>query len=356
MITHDETGNGNARFGMESNMKDITFVVPCYNSQEYMRRCIDSLLPCGDCAEIIIVDDGSTDATGGIADEYATVYPRMVKVIHKANGGHGSGVNAGLKAASGRFFKVVDSDDWLDEKALAGVLSCLQNRKDEVDLLVCNYVYDHLNEHRQKRVRFTNIFPEKTLCTWQDMRRFKASQYLVMHALIFRTRILKKSGVRLPEHTFYVDNLFAYQPLPYVKSICYLDVDLYHYFLGRDDQSVSEASYMRRIDQQILVTKLVADSVDLCRVKTLSPKLARYMLRNISVMLSISDIYLLMIDSNEALFKRKALWEYIKEKDCRLYRRLRFTTLSGLTYLPGRLGRMLALNGYQSAKSICEFG
>lgn len=337
-------------------MKDITFVVPCYNSQEYMKRCIDSLLPCGECAEIIIVNDGSTDATGEIADEYATVYPQMVKVIHKANGGHGSGVNAGLNAASGRFFKVVDSDDWLDEKALAEVLSCLQNVQDEVDLLVCNYVYDHLLEHRQKSVNFANIFPEKTVCTWQDMRRFKASQYLVMHALIFRTAILKKSGLRLPEHTFYVDNLFAYRPLPYVKSILYLNVDLYHYFLGRDDQSVNEASYMRRIDQQILVTKLVADSVDLYEVKAFSPKLARYMLRNISIMLSISDIYLLMIDTQEAFDKRKALWEYIKGKDCRLYRRLRFTTLSGLTYLPGRIGRALTLNGYRSAKSTYEFG
>lgn len=84
-------------------MREITFVVPCYNSQDYMRRCIDSLLPCGERAEIIIVDDGSTDATGEIADEYAAVYPKIVKVVHKENGGHGSGVNVGLKLASGRF-------------------------------------------------------------------------------------------------------------------------------------------------------------------------------------------------------------------------------------------------------------
>ena len=336
-------------------MKDITFVVPCYNSQDYMRRCIDSLLPCGDDGEIIIVNDGSTDGTGEIADEYATVYPQIVKVVHKANGGHGSGVNAGLSIASGRYFKVVDSDDWLSEAALLKLLSCLQKRQDEPDLVVCNYVYDHLYEHRQKSVDFSNVFPENCLCTWQDMHRFKASQYLVMHALVFKTAVLRKSGVKLPEHTFYVDNLFACKPLPFVKSILYLNVDLYHYFLGRDDQSVNEASYMRRIDQQILVTKLVADSVDLAFVKRISPKLAHYMLRNVSIMMSISNIYLLMIGTKEALLKRKELWRYIKEKDRGLYLYLRLFSLSGLTFLPGKLGRMLTLEGYKRAKSAYQF-
>ncbi len=337
------------------NKKDITFVVPCYNSQDYMKRCIDSLLPCGEDGEIIIVDDGSTDATGEIADEYAFVYPQIVKVIHKANGGHGSGVNAGLAAAGGRFFKVVDSDDWLDKDALLKVMQAIKNRKDDVDMLVCNYVYDHLYENRQKSVCFGNVFPEERICSWQDMRSFKPSQYLVMHALIFRTNILKRSNVVLPEHTFYVDNLFAYKPLPYVKSILYLNVDLYHYFLGREDQSVNEESYKRRIDQQILVTKMVVECMDLRKVKRMSPRLSHYMMRNISVMLSISSIYLLMIKSREAMQKRQELWNYIKERDGKLYKRLRFTMLSGFTYLPGKLGDILTIKGYNLAKKTYQF-
>lgn len=98
-------------------MKYITFTVPCYNSAPYMRRCIDSLLPFRDYVEIIIINDGSTDATPEIADEYALRFPETVKVIHKANGGHGSGVNAGLAHASCKYFKVVDSDDWLDRRS-----------------------------------------------------------------------------------------------------------------------------------------------------------------------------------------------------------------------------------------------
>lgn len=336
-------------------MKDITFVVPCYNAEDYMKRCLDSLLFCGEDGEIIIIDDGSTDNTGAIADEYAAVYPNIVRVVHKANGGHGSGINAGLRIAAGRFFKVVDSDDWLDRKALERLMKCLKWQKDDVDMVVCNYVYDHLYENRQKSVSFNNIFPKEKICGWRDMGNFKPSQYLVMHALVFRTALLRECGVKLPAHTFYVDNLFAYKPLPYVQKIMYLDVDLYHYFLGRADQSVNEESYKKRIDQQIAVTKLVADSVDLELVKGKSRKLFRYMLRNISIMMSISSVYLCMIQTEEAVRKRRALWDYIKKKDRGLYRRLRYTTLSGLTYLPGKLGRMLTLKGYEMAKQTYQF-
>ena len=336
-------------------MKDITFVVPCYNSQDYMKRCIDSLLFCKERGEIIIVDDGSTDATGEIADAYERLYPDIVRVIHKSNGGHGSGVNAGLKLASGRFFKVVDSDDWLDGKALEALLACLKEWEDRLDLVVCNYIYDHLYENKQKRVSFRNVFPEGKRCGWQDMKPLLPSQYLVMHALVFRTAVLSQSDVVLPEHTFYVDNLFAYKPLPRVHHIYYLNEDLYHYFLGRDDQSVNENSYMKRIDQQIRVTKLVAECADLQEIYRTSPRLAKYMVRNISIMLSISSIYLLMIKSQEALEKREDLWNYIRQKDEWLYKKLKYQCLSGFTYLPGTFGSTLTLKGYEIAKRTYQF-
>lgn len=336
-------------------MKEITFVVPCYNSQDYMKRCIDSLITCGEDSEILIIDDGSTDDTGEIADVYAALYPDIIRVIHKVNGGHGSGVNAGIQEAKGRFLKVVDSDDWLDSEALFRVMEQVRAYQDGVDMIVCNYVYNHLEEGRQKAVHYKNIFPVGRITDWNEMGRFHSSQYLVMHALIFRTEVLRKSGVKLPEHTFYVDNLFAYVPLPHVKKILYLNENLYHYYLGRDDQSVNEESYKKRIDQQILVTKMVAESVDLEEVKKLSPKLAKYMLRNISIMMTISSIYLLLIGSKEALEKRRVLWHDIREQNSRIYRKLRYRTLSGLTLLPGRVGNYLVIKGYQLAKKQYQF-
>lgn len=96
-------------------MKLLSIAVPCYNSEDYMRHCIETLLPGGEDVEIIIVDDGSTkDRTAEIADEYAAKYPGIVKAVHQENGGHGEAVNTGLRNATGLYFKVVDSDDWLD--------------------------------------------------------------------------------------------------------------------------------------------------------------------------------------------------------------------------------------------------
>ena len=344
-------------------MKYITFTVPCYNSEAYMERCIDSLLAGGSDVEILVIDDGSTDGTGEIADRYAAAWPGIVKAVHKENGGHGSGVNTGLKMAQGIYFKVVDSDDWIDQEAYRKILKKIKEfcgagriEFEEVpDLFVSNYVYDHLDEGRSRVMDYRNVFPDGKMCGWNTIGHFRPSQYLIMHALMFRTEVLRKSGVRLPEHTFYVDNLFSYQPLPYVENICYLDIDLYHYYLGREDQSVNEKVLMKRIDQQIRVTDLVSRSVDLREVKKRYPKLAAYMTRNISIMLSISSIHLLLIRTAEAEEKRQKMWERIREYDRTLYYRRRCSTLSGLTYLPGKLGGRITVSGYRFARKIYQF-
>ncbi len=343
---------------MKSSKKLISFTVPCYNSMDYMERCIESLLVLKDDAEIIIVNDGSTDKTGSIADQYAKKYPDIVKVIHKENGGHGSGVNAGLKVAIGEYFKVVDSDDWLDEEALLELASKIKERKEKkdlVDLIVCNYIYDHLYENKQKVMSFKNVFPEEQKCTWHDLGHFKTSQYLIMHSLIYKTSVLKKSKINLPEHTFYVDNIVAYQPLPFVKSICYYDLDLYHYFIGREDQSVNESVMITRVDQQIKVTKLIASSLDLACVKEVYPKLYTYLLRMLSMMMTISSIYLLMKGDKESLEKREALWDYVKNLDNTTYKKLKYFKLAGFTYLPTKVGSYITLKGYKIAQKIYKF-
>lgn len=340
-------------------MKKISFVVPCYNSQDYMERCIDSLLIGGEDVEIIIVNDGSKDNTKKIADRYQKKYPSIVKAIHKENGGHGSGVNAGIKNATGKYFKVVDSDDWLDKNALLKLLDeikKMEKGKKEVDLIVCNYIYDHLYENEQKVMSYKNVFPIGKICTWNDIYYFNASQYLLMHSLLYKTSVLRKSKVELPEHTFYVDNIFAYQPLPFVKSICYFDLDLYHYFIGREDQSVNETVMIGRVDQQIRVTKIIASSLDLKVVKENYPKLYKYLVRVISMMITISSVYLLMKGDDESYEKRKELWKYIKEIDKNLYMKLRLTKLSGATYiLPGKAGGYITLKGYKLAQKIYKF-
>ena len=342
-------------------MKYITFAVPCYNSQDYMRRCIDSLLPGGEDVEILIINDGSTDSTAEIADEYETLYPNIVKAVHKENGGHGSGVNKGLEMASGLYYKVVDSDDWLDKDAYQKLLDKVKQffkagaDSKLPDLFICNYLYDHLDEGISREMNYRNVFPTEQICGWNEIGHFLPSQYLIMHSLFYRTEILRESGVVLPEHTFYVDNIFAYQPLPFVELIYYMDIPLYHYYLGRDDQSVNERVLMKRIDQQTKVTEIVADCVDRTQVAARYPRLAVYMRRNISIMMAISSIHLLLIGTEDALQKRTRLWNKIKTDNPKLYLQLRWQTISGLTYLPGRLGGKLTVDGYRLAKRIYRF-
>ncbi len=340
-------------------MKLITFTVPCYNSESYMEKCICSLLKAGDDAEIILVNDGSTDNTSEIAHKYESEYPDIVRVVDKENGGHGSGVNAGLKLAKGQYFKVVDSDDWLDEKALNHLmreLRCWNKQGITLDLVVCNYIYDHTHEpEKNHTMRYDNVFKPGVLTTWDDMGVFNPSQYLIMHALYFRTEILRRSGVELPEHTFYVDNIFACQPLHLVKQICYLDIDLYHYFIGRDDQSVNESVHIKRIDQQIFVTEYILHCVDMKACRAVSKKLEHYQLRFLSIMMTICSVYLLKIGTPEALEKRRKLWDKIKDHDPSIYRYLRCCTLSGLTMMPGKLGRKVVMEGYDIAQKFVSF-
>ena len=146
----------------------ISVIVPVYNVERYLRRCVDSILhQTYQDLEVLLVDDGSTkDDTPAICDEYAAKYPTIVKAVHQENGGHGEGVNQGIRNATGLYYKVVDSDDWLDTDALKKVLERLTTlvaRGTAPDLMICNYVYEHVEDGTSHTVRYTNVFPQNRL-------------------------------------------------------------------------------------------------------------------------------------------------------------------------------------------------
>ena len=200
-------------------MKLLSVAIPCYNSEAYMRHCIESLLEGGDEVELLIVDDGSTkDNTAGIADEYQEKYPGICRALHQENGGHGEAVNTGLKNASGVYFKVVDSDDWVDRDAYMEILRTLREfvyGTETVDMLVSNFVYEKQGVRRKKVMNYRTALPKNQVFTWEDVKVFMLGQYILMHSVIYRTELLRQCGLELPKHTFYVDNIFVYQPLPH---------------------------------------------------------------------------------------------------------------------------------------------
>lgn len=338
-------------------MKLLSIAIPCYNSAAYMENCIKSLLPGGDEVEILIVDDGSKkDNTAEIADQYEGQYPGICRAIHQENGGHGAAVNAGLKAATGVFFKVVDSDDWVNEQAYKAVLDTLRRflyGKDTLDMLITNFVYEKQGAKHKKVMNYNLALPKNELFTWSDVKVFMAGQYILMHSVVYRTELLRECSLELPMHTFYVDNIFVYEPLPHVKNMYYLDVNFYRYFIGRSDQSVNEQVMIGRIDQQILVTKLMLGYYDVTKIQ--NKKLRHYMTRYLEIMMVISSILAIRSGTEENMQKKKELWEHVKKTNLPLYLRLRFGFLGQGMNLPGKSGRQLSIAGYKIAQKFFGF-
>lgn len=336
-------------------MKLLSFAVPCYNSEAYMEKCIESLLPGGKDVEILIVDDGSSDRTAEIADAYAAKYPDIIHAIHQPNGGHGAAVNTGLKHASGVYFKVVDSDDWLDRDSYLRVLKRLRTLiklNTLPDMFLANYVYEKEGS-KHKAVMRQKGFPKEKMFGWDDVGHLFKGHYILMHSVIYRTQMLHDCGLQLPEHTFYVDNIYVYKPLPYVKNMYYMDVDLYRYYIGREDQSVNEQTMIRRIDQQIRVNKIMFADVNLLAVK--DKKCRRYMFNYLEIVTTITVTLAILSGTKENLHKRDELWEYMKQTDRQLYNKLHHSVISRYMNLPGRPGRFLGKVAYRISRKVYGF-
>lgn len=341
-------------------MKLLSIAIPCYNSENYMRKCIDSLLVGGEDVEILIIDDGSTaDHTAQIADEYAMNYPSIVRAIHKENGGHGSAVNTGIENASGLYFKVVDSDDWVKKEAylqILGKLRELAGGGKALDMLVSNFVYEKEGEKRKKVMHYRHILPKDEMFTWVDCHHFLKGHYILMHSVIFRTKLLRECGLKLPEHTFYVDNLYVFEPLPYVVNMYYMDVNLYRYYIGREDQSVNEGVMIGRIDQQLLVNRRMIDYLVEHKAEILKNKrLYQYMRNYLEIIMTVSSVLLIRSGTEEHLQKKKELWQYLKERDRRLYFYMKHGIMGSTMNLPGKGGRRISVDAYHICQKIFKF-
>lgn len=337
-------------------MKLLSIAVPCYNSENYMKNCIESLLVGGEEVEILIVNDGSKDKTAEIADEYAEKYPTIIRAIHQENKGHGGAVNTGIENATGLYFKVVDSDDWLNEDAFKKALAVLEEvtkGPDKLDALLCNYVYEKEGAKKKRVMHYRNTFPENRIFTWNEAKDLGLGHYVLMHSLIYRTSLLRECGMKLPEHTFYVDNIFAFQPMQYVKTLYYLDVNLYRYYIGRVDQSVNEKVMLGRMDQQLRVNKIMIDCYEPKRLTQKQHK--NYMVHNLSIIMAVSSILLLRKNDEESLEQRKELWQYLKTKDAWLYYKTRHSLLGRAVNLPGKSGRKASVLCYKVAQRLYGF-
>lgn len=338
------------------SQKLLTIVIPSYNVENYIRRCLDSVVQGGKDVEIIVVNDGSKDNTGKIAQEYVEAYPGMVNLVSKENGGYGSTVNIGLELATGEYFYIVDSDDWLDPDVLHTLIATIKETKKQnldIDMFLVNYVYEHVADGKRSPVTYRDSLPVNRVFTWADTKKFDFARFLMLHSTVQKTSILQECKVVLPEHTFYVDNILLYQPLPYFKTMYYLDVDLYQYFIGRAEQSVSHQSMIKRIDQYIRVVKIMITSHHLETIEDV--KLRKYMYSFLSIILTIVNTFLTLSKTEENNTKKKELWKFLKEFDPAMYKKIRTKPLYVVSRLNGKSGRFIIRSGYKIGRMMFKY-
>ena len=335
-------------------MKLLTVTVPCYNSQDYMEKCLESLLKGGERVEIIIIDDGSKDRTGEIADAYAARYPDVVRVIHQENGGHGEGINQGVHHASGKYFKTVDSDDWLSDDFphfLDRLEAC--DRQGGVDLFVTNYHYDHADGKGDRSINFSNALPEGRIFGWAETKPFRVDQILMIHACTFRTELLRQTGLEMPKHTFYEDNYMIYGNLQAVERMYYMNADLYRYFIGREGQSVQEDVMKRRYTHQLKATELCFQAFHLDSIPNRRKR--AYLKHEMFIMFGISILYARLNQTEQADRDLEQMWERCRRYDWKWAEHFHRKTALKYICIPGRHGAAFVKFMYRFAHCVVRF-
>lgn len=217
--------------------KTLTITIPSYNVEKTLKETVDSLLEPSilNDLEILIVNDGSKDSTSEIAHEYEKKYPNTVRAIDKENGGHGSTINTGMREATGRYFKVVDGDDWLITENLVKLVKDLKSLNTDI---VYNPYYE-VNDKTRNRELFTELKEDIQLEKVYAFDAVADKVYIPMHSMTFRTEILKSHPIKIDEHRFYVDNEYVLMPIPFVESVIFFDYPVYLYRVFTENQSMN---------------------------------------------------------------------------------------------------------------------
>jgi glycosyltransferase involved in cell wall biosynthesis len=341
--------------------KIISFAIPCYNSAEYMGKCIEKLALAGDEVEVLVVDDGSQkDNTFEIAKQYQDKYPGIVKAIHQENKGHGGAVNTGLANATGKYFKVVDSDDWVNTEDVKTVLDIIKKNEEELDLYITNYIYERVYDNSTHSVNYKKQLTPGKVITWEETKPFPATAPVLMHSLLYKTSLLRdKVGLKLPEHTFYVDNIYAYAPLAEVNKFYYVDIDFYHYFIGRPDQSVTTTNMFARYEQQIRVMTCMFKSHSYTKLKSLTKRQRVYLCHDLKQLFATTAFF--VICGKDNVKNRQAAWKAMmkdfKAADKKLYSMLKYRSYATvLTWMPWPMKRFFGNVAYKVLAKKLKLG
>lgn len=236
--------------------KLLSIAVPCYNVEKYLRKGLESYFDerLKDNLEVLIVNDGSSDSTEKIAREYVEKCPEIFRLINKENGGHGSAVNAGIENAVGKYFRVIDGDDWVHTENLVIFLEKL--REIDTDMVIDEKREVHMVTGKTKLFPIPSYVPVDQSCSFEEIcTREDIGSYIMIHTLSVKTELLKNNKIKLQEHVFYVDYEFIVKATCLCQTAIFFALEIYQYLVGNVNQSVSSQNYVKRYGHHDIVTK-----------------------------------------------------------------------------------------------------
>ena len=314
-------------------MKLLSIIVPSYNSEKFIEDCLSSLLVgLDDKLDVIVVNDGSRDKTSELAHAFADKHS-FVRVLDKENGGHGSGINEGIKLAEGLYFKVLDSDDHLDKEGLYNLIENIErHHKDECspDVYIADYVSVSVENGDRTVSSLSRVLPKADsgidVFTSKAIKQMKDQEYFMMHYLYVKTALLKETNINLIEKTFYEDNQYVYHVLKHAKTYCYLRKPIYLYSIGFTGQSVSLTSIDKNYPHQLRVNNAMIDMVSYEEFKAMDKFRRRQVLHELFIEETLTFFYIYIIPKKE---KTQAYYDHIKQfkkNNKKLFKQLKWHT------------------------------
>jgi len=263
-------------------MKQLTIAVPSYNMEKLLTQCLDSMADGAfdDALEVLVVDDGSADRTAEIAREYAKKWPEIFTVISKENGGHGSAVNTALDRATGRYFRIVDADDWVNKENLKRLLEVMKSA--DADIILDEKTEVDIQTGAQQYFPFPENMPSGKEVGFEAIEAPEFRYHLALHTMSVKTGLLREHGIRLLERTFYVDSQFVLESTAYAKSALVLRMGMYYYRVGNVNQSVHYLSYVKRYQEH---DRVVSACMEFLKKADFSAERRAYVVHSVALLI-----------------------------------------------------------------------
>lgn len=237
--------------------KVLSVIIPTYNMEKYLHKCLDSLIVSDENLEkleVLVVNDGSKDSSSQIAHEYELKFPKTFRVIDKENGNYGSCINRGLKETTGKYVKVLDADDYFDVEVLDKYIQFLNSA--DVDLIINDYCI--FNENNIIEETYTFNLPTSESFTLGEIPK-RMMEWLWHHGIAYKREILLNMGYKQMEGISYTDDEWVFKPMMNVHSIIYFPYILYYYLLGREGQTFDPNVMKSSFDKRVIVGKSMID-------------------------------------------------------------------------------------------------